>query len=73
MSMNINTQPGEEIVLTAQGLMNGQDQDKRQAKRHLIQDMTYTVEKIKTGDSRTMVKLAEVPSLYFNSVHFENK
>lgn len=73
MSMNINTEPGSQVIVTAQGLMNGQDQDKRQAKRHLIQDMTYTVESIKTRFNRTQVKLQEVPYISFNSVHFENK
>lgn len=70
MALNINIPKGTKVMFT------GQDKYQRQWGGHDEADgvlsigQVYTVERINTYSSRTLVWLEEVPNKHFNSVCF---
>lgn len=69
MSMNIRTEPGDEVIFTGK---NGYDHQNRHANSVLTVGEIYTLKSIKVGNWESHVELEEVEGS-FNSVHFMNK
>lgn len=70
MTMNIYAKYGDQVVFLHPN--NGYSYDERNAKKHLKVGQVYTVDRTEVGGPHTDVYLQEIPSVAFNSVHFED-
>lgn len=66
--MNIYAEKGTKLVYTGEG---GYPMHKKHADKHLKIGQTYTLELAVVHDWHTDVFLREMPTVAFNSVHFE--
>lgn len=67
--MNIYAERGTKVVFAYPD--SGYEPDQKRAKKHLVEGVTYTVEKTVVHSWHTDVYLQEVPGIAFNSVLFE--
>ena len=66
--MRVNAPKGQKVRYLDE---HGYESDLITARRYLVKDNEYTVEKTDVGSWRTSVYLQEYPDIPFNSVHFE--
>lgn len=72
MSMSIDKKPGDKIRTTRQSLRNGSEMDKAMARDFLKPERIYTIKEISVGETKTTVKVTELPKVLFNSVLFDD-
>ena len=68
--MNIYAKSGDKVIFKHPNA--GRESDQETARKNLVPNQTYTVDRTKVHDWHTDVFLREVPGVRFNSVHFED-
>lgn len=70
-TMDIYTPIGSKVIFSFPN--NGTEYEQNIAKKYLILNKEYTIEKIEIGSWHTDVFLKEIKNISFNSVLFSNK
>lgn len=70
-TMDIYTPIGSKVIFSFPN--NGTEHEQNIAKKYLILNKEYTIEKIEIGSWHTDVFLKEIKNISFNSVLFSNK
>ena len=68
--MNIHAKKGDKVIYKHPN--SGYKHHQETARKHLVLNQVYTVERTEVGDWHTDVYLQEVPGIAFNSAHFED-